>query len=69
MITPMPLSGIAGSVSPICSSVSPQPLIAVSGVRSSWEMVEMKSFFILSAVESLAAMSFIVLQSSPISSL
>ena len=51
-----------------CCMVSAQPLMAVSGVRSSWDTEEMKSFFIRSAVPSSPAMSLMVSHSSPISS-
>ena len=42
--------------------------MAVSGVRSSWETEEMKSFFIFSAAPSSAAISLIDSHSAPISS-
>ena len=48
--------------------VSAQPLIAVSGVRSSCDTDEMNSFFIASADESSSAIWFIEVHSSPISS-
>ena len=48
--------------------VSAQPLMAVRGVRSSWETEEIKSFFICSAAPSSPAMSLMASTSWPISS-
>ena len=44
----MPLRVWAGSEVGSTISVSPQPLMAVRGVRSSWETEEMNSDFIFS---------------------
>ena len=49
--------------------VSAQPLMAVSGVRSSWETEEINSFFIFSVLESSSAIWLMDTQRSPISSL
>ena len=48
--------------------VSAQPLIAVSGVLSSCETVDIKSFFMVSVLDMASAMVFTVLPSSLISS-
>ncbi len=64
---PIPRRKVCGSVSPDWI-VSAQPLMAVSGVRSSWETDEMKSFFIFSLWPSSLAISLMVSQRSPISS-
>ena len=58
----------SGSVISPDSSVSPQPLIAVSGVRSSWETEEINSLFIRSFWLILSDMSLIASVSCPISS-
>ena len=50
------------------SSVSPQPLMAVSGVRSSWDTEEMNSDFIRSLSPIFRDMSLMLSTSSPISS-
>ena len=67
-MTPMPRSYVSRSVSSIPCSVSAQPLMAVSGVRSSCDTEEIKSFFIFSAVPSSTAILLMVSHSSPISS-
>ena len=59
---------VSGSRSPEASSVSPQPEIAVSGVRSSCETEEMNSDCVFSACPILTDISLIVCASSPISS-
>ena len=48
--------------------VSAQPLIAVSGVRSSWDTEEMNSFFMFSVLDSSSAIWLMEAQRSPISS-
>ena len=59
---------VSGSKLPEESSVSPQPEIAVSGVRSSWETDDMNSDCVFSDCPILTDMSLIVSASSPISS-
>ena len=68
IMTPMPRSYVSRSASSMPCSVSAQPLIAVSGVRSSCDTEEIKSFFIFSAVPSSTAILLMVSHSSPISS-
>ena len=67
MMMPMPREQVSGSMPGSCM-VSAQPLIAVSGVRSSWEIEEIKSFFIFSDFPSSTAISLILSHSCPISS-
>ena len=62
----MPFSVVSGSAP--SWRVSAQPLMAVRGVRSSWETEEIKSFFICSAAPSSPAMSLMASTSWPISS-
>ena len=50
------------------SSVSPHPLIAVSGVRSSWDTEEMNSDFIRSLSPIFRDISLMLSTNSPISS-
>ena len=68
MMTCMPFRLVSGSRSSSLSSVSPQPRMAVSGVRSSWETEEMKSFFTCSALLSSSAILLMEAHSWPISS-
>ena len=58
------------SMSPLSSarSVSPQPVMAVRGVRSSWETEEMNSVCIFSLWLIFSDMSLMLSTSSPISS-
>ena len=56
------------SGTPYCM-VSAQPLMAVSGVRSSCDTRDMKSFFSFSLASSSDAMSLMLSHRSPISSL
>ena len=67
IITCIPLRKVSGSGSPPIR-VSPQPRMAVRGVRSSWETEEMKSFFTFSELLSSSAMLLMEAHSSPISS-
>ena len=64
----MPRRSCSGS--PVGSSrmVSPQPLMAVRGVRSSWETEEMNSLFIFSFWPIFSDMSLMLSTSSPSSS-
>ena len=66
MMTVMPFSAVTGSAP--TRRVSAQPLMAVRGVRSSWETEEMKSFFMRSAAPSSPAMSLTASHSWPSSS-
>ena len=66
-MTRMPLCMV--SISPPAFRVSAQPLMAVSGVRSSWDAEEMNSFFMVSVAESSSAIWLMAVQRSPISSL
>ena len=56
MMTPMPVSRVAWSIFSSMSMVSPQPRMAVRGVRSSWDTEEMKSFLSFSELASSSAM-------------
>ena len=67
MMTPMPFLVVSRSTESSIS-VSAQPLMAVKGVRSSWETEEIKSFFIFSFSCSSRAMALMASHSSPISS-
>ena len=63
---PTPRLSCLGSLSP--SSVSPQPLMAVRGVRSSWETEEINSDLIFSLLLIWEDMLLIASMSWPISS-
>ena len=65
--TPRRKFGSAGSR--MAAMVSTQPLMEVSGVRSSWETEEMNSFFMRSVLSSSPAIWLMVSDSLPISSL
>ena len=64
----MPRRVWAGSDTGSTISVSPQPLMAVRGVRSSWETEEMNSDFIFSFWLIFMDMSLMLSTSSPSSS-
>ena len=64
----MPRRVSAGSIWSAERMVSPQPVMAVRGVRSSWDTEEINSDCIFSDWAILADMSLMVSASSPISS-
>ena len=65
---PMPFFTSPASRTSPFMMVSAQPLMAVRGVRSSWETEEMNSFFMLSACLIFRDMSLSASVKSPISS-
>ena len=68
MMLHAPAQLLHGSPDSSSSSVSPQPLMAVRGVRSSWDTEEMNSDFIFSLWLIFRDMSLMLSTSSPISS-